>query len=160
VDIPWHMMIFSWGAYFMGAFVDKTNILGFTMTELFKQWGVTVATPKVLVFVVMAAIFGFTTLVSESKTARTLIMFPILIATAKSFGWDIIGFCLPMAFMINQVYVLYYNSKPANISYLTNQYSMWESFKFGIVQLIIITILLVFWAQYAMPLMGFKSQLW
>jgi hypothetical protein len=65
-----------------------------------------------------------------------------------------------MAFMINQVYVLYYNSKPANISYLTNQYSMWESFKFGIVQLTGSVILLVLWAQYVMPLMGFKSALW
>ncbi len=159
-DIPWHMMMFSWGAYVLGAFVDSTNIVGLTMDSLFKTWGITAATPKVLVFFVMALIFGLTTLVSESKTARTVIMFPILIATAKSFGWDILGFCLPMAFMINQVYVLYYNSKPANISYLTNQYSMWESFKFGIVQLLVITVLLVFWAQYAMPLMGFKSQLW
>jgi anion transporter len=159
-DIPWHMLMFSWGAYVLGAFVDSTNIVGLTMDSLFKTWGITAATPKVLVFAVMAALFGYTTLVSESKTARTLIMFPIIIATAKSFGWDLVGFCLPMAFMINQVYVLYYNSKPANISYLTNQYSMWESFKFGIVQLTGSVILLVLWAQYVMPLMGFKSALW
>jgi len=108
----------------------------------------------------MAALFGLTTLVSESKTARTIIMFPILIATAKQFNWDIIGFCLPMAFLINQVYVFYFNSKPANISYLTNQYSTWDGFKFGMVQLIIIIFLLVPWTHYVMPLMGFNSQLW
>ena len=42
-------------------------------------------------------------LFSASKTARTIIRFPILIAPAKQFGWDIIGFCLPIACLINQV---------------------------------------------------------
>ena len=159
-DIPWHMLMFSWGAYVLGGMVDKTNILGLTIRDLFATWGITVATPKVLVFVVMAALFGFTTLVSESKTARTIIMFPILIATAKEFGWDVIGFCLPMAFLINQVYVLYFNSKPANISYLTDHYSTAESFKFGMIQLCVLMPVLVLWTQYVMPLMGFHSQLW
>ena len=113
-----------------------------------------------LMAVWLALLFGLTTLVSESKTARTIIMFPILIATAKQFGWDIIGFCLPMAYLINQVYVFYFNSKPANISYLTDMYSTGDGFRFGIIQLILIIALLVPWTHYVMPLMGFKSQLW
>jgi sodium-dependent dicarboxylate transporter 2/3/5 len=159
-DIPWHMLMFSWGAYVLGGMVDKTNILGLTIRDLFATWGITIATPKVYVFVVMAVLFGFTTLISESKTARTIIMFPILIATAKEFNWDIIGFCLPMAFLINQVYVLYFNSKPANISYLTDHYSTGESFKFGMIQLVVLMPVLVLWTQYVMPLMGFNSRLW
>lgn len=159
-DIPWHMLMFSWGAYVLGGMMEKTTIVDLTVVEFFKVWGITAETPKVLVFVVMAALFGLTTLVSESKTARTIIMFPILIATAKQFGWDIIGFCLPMAYLINQVYVFYFNSKPANISYLTNQYSTWDGFKFGMIQLVLIIALLVPWTHYVMPLMGFKSQLW
>jgi solute carrier family 13 (sodium-dependent dicarboxylate transporter), member 2/3/5 len=159
-DIPWHMLMFSWGAYVLGGMVEKTTIVDIAVVELFKAWGITAGTPKVLVFTVMATLFGLTTLISESKTARTIIMFPILIATAKQFGWDVIGFCLPMAYLINQVYVLYFNSKPANISYLTNQYSTWDGFKFGIIQLILIIALLVPWTHYVMPLMGFKSQLW
>lgn len=159
-DIPWHMLMFSWGAYVLGGVVESTEIVEMGINNLFTAWNITVDTPKVLVFLGMSGLFGFTTLISESKTARTIIMFPILIATARRFGWDLVGFCLPMAFMINQVYVLYFNSKPANISYLTNQYSMWDSFKFGIIQLIIIWLLLVPWAQYVMPLMGFDSKLW
>lgn len=159
-DIPWHMLMFSWGAYVLGGVVESTEIVEMGINNLFNAWNIDETTPKVLVFLGMSGLFGFTTLISESKTARTIIMFPILIATARRFGWDLIGFCLPMAFMINQVYVLYFNSKPANISYLTNQYSMWDSFKFGIIQLIIIWLLLVPWAQYVMPLMGFDSRLW
>ena len=159
-DIPWHMLMFSWGAYVLGGMMEKTTIIELWVADFFKVWGITAATPKVTVFIVMAALFGFTTMISESKTARTIIMFPILIATAKQFGWDIIGFCLPMAYLINQVYVFYFNSKPANISYLTNMYSTGDGFRFGIIQLVLIIALLVPWTHYVMPLMGFKSQLW
>jgi sodium-dependent dicarboxylate transporter 2/3/5 len=157
-DIPWHMLIFSWGAYVIGGMVDITNIVGFAVDATFKVWGMD--HPKVLIFLVLSGVFSVTTLISESKTARTIIMFPIMISVAKKFGWDLVGFCLPMAFMINQVYVLYFNSKPANISYLSNQYTMWESFKFGMTQLVIIWVLLALWTQYVMPLMGFNSRLW
>ena len=159
-DIPWHMLMFSWGAYVMGGMMEKTTIIDVSVAKFFATWGITADTPKVTVFIVMATLFGLTTLVSESKTARTIIMFPILIATAKQFGWDIIGFCLPMAYLINQVYVFYFNSKPANISYLTDMYSTGDGFRFGMIQLILIIALLVPWTHYVMPLMGFKSQLW
>ena len=43
----------------------------------------------VVVFGVLASLFALTTLISESKTARTLIMFPMMIATATQFGWDV-----------------------------------------------------------------------
>lgn len=159
-DIPWHMLMFSWGAYVLGGVCEQTHIVDMGMLKVFEAWNITVATPKVIVFLALAFLFGFTTLISESKTARTIVMFPIIIATARNFGWDIVGFCLPLAFMINQVYVLYFNSKPATISYLTNQYSNWESFKYGIFQLILITLILVPWTHYIMPLMGFDSRLW
>ncbi len=159
-DIPWHMLMFSWGAYVLGGIMEKTKIVDLGVDHMFAGMGIDAGTPKVAVFLVLATIFAFTTLISESKTARTIIMFPLMIATATKFGWDVVGFCLPMAFLINQVYVLYFNSKPANISYLTDQYSTGESFKFGIVQLIIVVGLVTLWAQYAMPLMGFNSKLW
>ena len=159
-DIPWHMLIFSWGAYVLGEMVDKTDIVGLWVHGMFDAWNITTATPKLLIFVILSGFFGITTLISESKTARTIILFPIIITIAKKFEWDLLGFCLPMCFMINQVYVLYFNSKPANISYLTNHYSTWESFKFGFAQLTIIWLLLIPWAQYVMPLMGYKSALW
>lgn len=159
-DIPWHMLMFSWGAYVLGGILDNTHIVDLGMAALFGHLGIDASTPKWLVFVVLAALFGFSTLISESKTARTMIMFPMMIATATQFGWDVVGFCLPMAFLINQVYVLYFNSKPANISYLTNMYSMGESARFGLIQLVLALVMLVLWTQYAMPLLGFDSRLW
>ncbi len=158
-DIPWHMLMFSWGAYVLGGLMDKTDIVGLWLHSMLDTWNAA-ELPKVAVFTILALVFALTTLISESKTARTIVLFPIMISVAKKFGWDVIGFCLPMAFLINQVYVLYFNSKPANISYLTNQYSSWESFKYGIVQLLACVGMLVLWTQYVMPLMGFNSKLW
>lgn len=158
-DIPWHMLMFSWGAYVLGGLVEKTDIVGLWIHSMLDSWNADTL-PKVVVFGILALAFGLTTLISESKTARTIVMFPIIIAVAKRFGWDVIGFSLPMAFLINQVYVLYFNSKPANISYLTNQYSSWESFKFGILQMLACIGMLILWTQYVMPLMGFDSRLW
>ena len=43
---------------------------------------------------------------------------------------------------------------------LTNQYSTWDGFKYGMFQLIVIIALLVPYTHYVMPLMGFKSRLW
>jgi di/tricarboxylate transporter len=140
--------------------MEKTHIGNLSVAELFAHMGIGPDTPKVAVFIALASLFAFTTLVSESKTSRTIIMFPIMIATATQFGWDVVGFCLPMAFLINQVYVLYFNSKPANISYLTNMYSTGESFKFGMIQLVLVLLLLTAWTHYVMPLMGFDSRLW
>ena len=160
-DIPWHMLMFSFGAYVLGGMMDKTDIVGLYIHKLFDQWNISPdGWGKLIIFAALSGVFGFTTLVSESKTARTLILFPIIIAIAQRYNWDVVGFCLPIAFMINQVYVLYFNSKPANISYLTDQYSTWDSFKYGMVQLVIIWIILILWTQYVMPLMEFNSQLW
>ena len=160
-DIPWHMLIFSFGAYVLGGMMDETDIVGLYIHKLFDQWNINPeGSGKLIVFASLSGVFAFTTLVSESKTARTLILFPIIIAIAQRYNWDVIGFCLPMAFMINQVYVLYFNSKPANISYLTDQYSTGESFKYGMVQLVIIWVLTILWTHYVMPLLGFNSQLW
>ena len=161
-DIPWHMLMFSWGAYVLGGLVEKSDIVGLWIHSMLDSWKIDGNAPgmKLFVFAVLSGLFAITTLISESKTARTIIMFPIMITIAKKFGWDVVGFCLPMAFMINQVYVLYFNSKPANISYLTDHYSTGESFKFGMIQLVIIWILLMLWTQYVMPLMGFDSRLW
>ena len=159
-DIPWHMLMFSWGAYVLGGILESTHIVDLAVEAMFGHLGITAATPKVAVFLVLASLFAFTTLINESKTARTIVLFPVMIATATKFGWDVVGFCLPMAFLINQVYVLYFNSKPANISYLSNMYSTGESFKFGMTNLVIILVVLTLWTQYVMPLMGFQSRLW
>lgn len=160
VDIPWHLLIFSFGAYVLGGGIDATKIIVFGVNYAFGALGLDASTPKWLIFAVVSFAFAFFSIFNQSKTARTLIFFPVIIGIAQKFGWDILGFALPMAFLINQVYVLYFNSKPATICYISNHYSSYDSFKYGVFMLTTVWALLILWAQYVMPLMGFHSQLW
>ena len=160
VDIPWHLLIFSFGAYVLGGGIDSTKIILLGVNYSFGAMGIDASTPKWLIFAVVSFGFAFFSIFNQSKTARTLIFFPVIIGIAQKFGWDVLGFALPMAFLINQVYVLYFNSKPATICYVSNHYSSYESFKYGVFMLTTSWIMVILWAQYVMPLMGFKSTLW
>lgn len=159
-DIPWHLLLFSFGAYVLGGGIKATNIVGLGINNLFDSLGLNGDPSKLVVFLVLAMLFTYSSILNQSKTARTIIFFPIIIGVAQNFGWDVLGFALPMAFLINQVYVLYFNSKPATICYLANHYSSWESFKYGIAMQTVVLICLIPWVQYVMPLMGFDSKLW
>lgn len=72
--------------------VDQTDIVGLYIHSLFDKWQIDPSGGgKLLVFAVLSGVFAITTLVSESKTARTIIMFPIIISIAKSSAgtwWD------------------------------------------------------------------------
>jgi di/tricarboxylate transporter len=61
-----------------------------------------------------------------------MIFIPIAIGIATRFGFSIISLALPVAFLIEHVYVLPFNSKPGLLLYSTNHYSMSDAFKFGI----------------------------
>lgn len=159
-DIPWHLLLFSFGAYALGGGLKETNIAGLFVNYLFKIFHITQNTPKVVIFISVASLFVYSSLLTQSKTARTLIFFPIILQIAVKFHYDILGFALPMAFLINQVYVLYFNSKPATICYLSNHYSNYESFKYGITMMTVVLFLVIIWTQYYLPLLGYHSQLW
>lgn len=159
-DIPWHLLMFSFGAYALGGGLKATNIVGLFIHDVFKSFGISPATPKIMIFLICAVLFLYSSMLTQSKTARTLIFFPIILEIAQKFNYDVLGFALPMAFFINQVYVFYFNSKPATICYLSNHYSNWESFKYGITMMTIVLILVILWTQYYMPLLGYRSQLW
>jgi sodium-dependent dicarboxylate transporter 2/3/5 len=68
---------------------------------------------------------------------RAMIFVPIAIGVASRFGYPIISLALPLAFMIEHVYVLPLNSIPAALLYETNHYSIYDSFRFGISIMII-----------------------
>jgi len=80
---------------------------------------------------------AFSAVIFQSKTMRTMIFIPIAIGIAQRFGFDVISLALPVAFLIEHVYMLPFNSKPAALLYETDQYSLTDTFKFGITMLTI-----------------------
>jgi anion transporter len=154
VDIPWHLMMFSAGAYALGAGLDATNLAGTSVNSLFDHLGISAETPFWLLFTILTAAMMFSALIFQSKTMRTLIFIPIAIGVAQRFGYPIMSLAFPLALLIEHVYVLPFNSKPAVLLYATDQYSWANTFKFGITMMIISWLLLFVWGETVLRWLG------
>lgn len=137
VDIPWHLLLFSAGAYTLGAGFKATDLPGIAVNAIFDSLGFGAGTPFWLLYIILTGTMLFSAIVFQSKTMRTLIFIPISIGVAQKFGYPIMSLAFPVALLIEHVYVLPFNSKPAALLYVTDQYSWSDTFKFGITMMII-----------------------
>ena len=137
VDIPWHLMLFSAGAYTLGAGFKQTDLPSISVNALFDAMGFGEGTPFWVLYLSLTFAMAFSALFFQSKTMRTMIFVPISIGVANRFGINVISLALPVAFLIEHVYMLPFNSKPAALLYETDQYSMTDSFRFGATMLVI-----------------------
>lgn len=137
VDIPWHLMLFSAGAYALGAGLDATGLPNIAVDAAFTGIGLDQDTPFWVIYLILTGLMCYSALLSQSKTMRAMIFVPIAIGTAQFFGHSIISLALPVAFLIEHVYVLPFNSKPAALLYETNQYSLMDAIKFGLIMMTI-----------------------
>lgn len=143
VDIPWHLMLFSAGAYTLGSGFDFTDLTSITVNAIFDHLGIGNNTPFWLLYVLLTGVMVFSALLFQSKTMRAMIFIPIAIGVANRFGFSVISLALPVAFMIEHVYVLPFNSKPAALLYETDQYSISDAFKFGITMMVIAWLIII-----------------
>jgi len=86
---------------------------------------------------------------------RALIFVPIAIGVAQKFGYPIMSLAFPVALLIEHVYVLPFNSKPAALLYTTNQYSYVDTFKFGITMMLIAWFLMLVWGETVLKWLGY-----
>jgi len=143
VDIPWHLMLFSAGAYTLGSGLDITDLPSISVNAFFDRLGITDDTSFWLLYVLLTGVMTFSALLFQSKTMRTMIFVPIAIGVAGRFGFEILSLALPVAFMIEHVYVLPFNSKPAALLYETDMYSYPDTFKFGFTMMVISWLLII-----------------
>ncbi len=130
-DIPWHLMIFSAGAYAGGLALDATGAAGWAVTRFFggiRLDGVSFG----WTYAVVVGIMLYSHLLSTSKTVRTVIMIPAIILLARRLGWDPASLALPAAFTIDWVIGLPISGKPNVILFGTNQYSVKDNLKYGL----------------------------
>lgn len=141
VDIPWHLMLFSAGAYTLGAGFDYTDLPSISVNAFFDHLGIGADTHFWLLYVLLTGVMVFSALLFQSKTMRTMIFVPIAIGVANRFGFSVVSLALPVAFMIEHVYVLPFNSKPAALLYETDHYSLSDAFRFGFTMMVIAWVL-------------------
>ncbi len=132
VDIPWHLLLFSAGAYTLGAGFKVTDLPSLSVNAIFDGLGFNSDTSFGTLYLILTGTMLFSALIFQSKTMRTLIFVPIAIGVAQKFGYPILSLAFPVALLIEHVYVLPFNSKPALLLYSTDQYSWSDTFKYGI----------------------------
>jgi di/tricarboxylate transporter len=134
-------MLFSAGAYTLGAGLAATDLPAIMVNAFFDHLGIGNQTPFWLLYLILTALMLFSALLFQSKTMRAMIFVPIALGVAGRFGYYPLSLALPVAFMIEHVYVLPFNSKPAALLYETGHYSLSDTFRFGITLMIIAWIL-------------------
>jgi solute carrier family 13 (sodium-dependent dicarboxylate transporter), member 2/3/5 len=137
VDIPWHLMLFSAGAYTLGAALAATDLPLLSVNAFFDSLGIGHDTSFAMLYIALTGMMVFSALAFQSKTMRTMVFVPIAIGVASRFDYSVLSLALPVAFMIEHVYVLPFNSKPAALLYETDQYSLTNAFRFGFAMMVV-----------------------
>jgi len=136
-------MLFSCGAYAGGLALNDTGAARWLVGSLFEQMNIGPGVNFWLVYCIVIAVNMFSHLVFTSKTMRTLIFIPFVIAIAQTLGYDPLWLALPAAFTIDWVIGLPINAKPNVILFATGQYSVLDNLKYGLIMTTIGTILLI-----------------
>jgi di/tricarboxylate transporter len=155
VDIPWHLMMFSAGAYTLGAGLEATGLPASMVDAVFNYFGITKATPFWVLYLGLTFTMLFSGILFQSKTMRALIFVPISIGVAQKFGYPVMSLAFPVALLIEHVYVLPFNSKPSALLYTTNHYSMTDSFKFGFTMMVISWFMIIIWGETLLRWLGY-----
>jgi len=142
-DIPWHLMLFSAGAYAGGLALNDTGAATWAVQSLFTIINFDKNVNFWVLYTVVIAVMMYSHLVFTSKTMRTIILIPFIIALANELGIDPIALALPAAFTIDWVVGLPISAKPNVILFTTGQYSVLDNLKYGIIIATIGVVLLV-----------------
>lgn len=158
VDIPWHLMLFSAGAYALGSGLDETDLPSISVNAFFNFLGIGNESHFWVLYLLLTAFMLYSALLFQSKTMRAMIFIPIAIGVANRFGFEVISLALPVAFMIEHVYVLPFNSKPAALLYETDHYSLTDTFKYGITMMTIAWFLMIVFGETWFRYLGITSK--
>ena len=159
VDIPWHLMIFSAGAYVIGSGLNATDLPSMLVGAGMDALGITAQTPFIVLYILLTGLMLFSALVFQSKNMRALVFIPIAIGVEQQFVLPPLCLSFPVSLLIEHVYVLPFNSKPAALLYTTNHYSWSDTFKFGITMMLIAWFMILVWGETVLHWLGYTPGL-
>ncbi len=146
VYIPWHLLIFSAGAYAGGLALNQTDAARWLVFKWFDALDLAGKEFNYwTVYTIIMAFMVYTAYLFTSKTMRTLVTLPIVIVITQQMGYDPVWFALPAAFTLCWVVGLPFNAKPNIMLYATGQYSVLHQFWYGfIIKTVGIGLLVIF----------------
>lgn len=142
-DIPWHLLIFSVGAYASGFALEESGAARWFVQGVFDFFKIDRGISFGLLYTIVIAVCAYSHFIFTSKTMRTIIFIPFIVSMAQTLGFDPIALALPACFTISWVIGLPISSKPSVMYFAAGQYSAVDQFKYGFVMTTIVVILLL-----------------
>lgn len=158
-EIPWHLFLFSAGAYAGGLALDSTGAAEWAVRQVFLNINMK-GIPFGVLYCIIMAIMIYSHLLLTSKTVRATIMIPLIITLARQIGWEPVSLALPAAFAIDWVVGLPISGKPNVILFATGQYSVIDNLKYGVAACTIGFLLMILGALTWFHWMGITPSFW
>lgn len=133
--ISWNLLVFSCGAYAGGLALDSSGVASWALNKMFSSLGVEKLNFFTL-YAIVIFIASFSHIVFTSKTVRTIILIPAIIAIAKTAGVNPVALALPASIMIADCITLPPHSKVNLIYYGTGNFTVLEQFVYGVAVLL------------------------
>lgn len=129
--IKWDLMIFAAGAYAAGNTLESTKGAEWMMDKLVSGLGIENMS-HTMVYIVVIFVTMYSHLVFTSKTVRTTILIPSIIALAKSLGMDPVTLALAASFTLTYTITLPPHSKVNALYFSTGYFSVPDQMKYGL----------------------------
>ncbi|WP_353095210.1 DASS family sodium-coupled anion symporter [Tissierella praeacuta] len=130
-NIKWDLLVFSCGAYAGGLALDSSGVASWALNSIFKSLSVENLSFFTL-YAIVIFIASFSHFVFTSKTVRTIILIPTIVAIAKVAGVNPVSLALPASFMIADTITLPPHSKVNVLYYSTGNFTVLEQMSYGI----------------------------
>lgn len=130
--IKWDLMIFAAGAYAAGNTLESTEGAQWMMGKLVSGLGLADMN-HAMAYVVVIFISMYSHLIFTSKTVRTTILIPSVIALAKTLGMDPVTLALAASFTLTYTITLPPHSKVNTLYFSTGYFSVTDQMKYGLI---------------------------
>jgi len=140
-NIKWDLMVFSAGAYAAGKALNNSGGATWMINKMVNGIGLE-QLPHSAIAIVLIAISVFSHIVFTSKTVRTTILIPAVIALATSLGMDPVRMALAVSFGIAYTTTLPPHSKVNTLYFSTGYFTVLEQLFFGLVASAVGTIMI------------------
>ncbi|MDO9734941.1 anion permease, partial [Glaesserella parasuis] len=146
----WDLMLFAAGAYAAGNTLESTKGAQWIMGNVVEGLGLEKMNHS-LVYVVVIFVCMYRHLIFTSKTVRTTILIPSIIALAKTLGMDPVTLALAASFTLTYTVTLPPHSKVNTIYFATGYFSVIDQTKYGLItcfiSAVVISISVFTWFQ-------------
>ncbi|EKO3564248.1 DASS family sodium-coupled anion symporter [Vibrio metschnikovii] len=130
-NIKWDLMLFAAGAYAVGNALESSKGAEFLIGKLVYGLGLESMSPTT-VYILVVFICMYSHIIFTSKTVKTTILIPSIIALAKTLEMDPVTLALAASFTLTYTITLPPHSKVNTIYFSTGYFSVLDQMKYGI----------------------------